>query len=269
MTISLTLTGCQRGMAPNPTNPNSSSQPGKISAAKTRADYYNGIVTDNVSARTGMNGSAPINYMVRNGQTIRIVGKYDGNYVAILPNNQIGLVPIDSTKPASPGSNQTAKNVPAPPPAVPGGTATGRVTSSPAVPPSSTAGNVPAGEASTMINLVNQARSQAGLTQLNSDGTVTNLANMKAADIAKNNYFSHNSPTYGSPFDMMKNNGVSYLYAGENLAINANVQAAETALMNSPDHKANIMNPNFTNIGVGVAQKSDGSRVYVQMFIGR
>jgi uncharacterized YkwD family protein len=120
-----------------------------------------------------------------------------------------------------------------------------------------------------MVSLVNQARAQAGLKALNNYGSLVNMANTKAKDIVTNNYFSHTSPTYGSPFDMMKSNGIAYLYAGENLAINQNVQAAEQALMNSPEHKANILNPNFTDIGIGIAQKSDGSYVYVQEFIGR
>jgi uncharacterized protein YkwD len=68
---------------------------------------------------------------------------------------------------------------------------------------------------------------------------------------------------------MLKKYGVSYLYAGENLAKNTNAGAAHTALMNSPGHKANILNANFTNIGIGVATAKDGSKIYTQMFIGR
>lgn len=279
MAVLLASTGCQRWMAP--VSPNQG-QPGtrspQISAAKTRADYYDGVVTDKVSAQTGMDGNTPINYTLQNGQSVKIIGKYDGYYVAVLPNKQIGLVPQGTTKPATQAN--TPANQPAPVPSLPQGTGTGnrtttgnRTASPPTTPSATPQGDITktasSADASTMINLVNQARSQAGLKPLSSNGPVANLAGMKAADIAKNNYFSHNSPTYGSPFDMMKKYGVSYLYAGENLAINQNVQSAEQALMNSPEHKANILNPNFTDIGIGIAQKSDGSKVYVQMFIGK
>jgi len=86
--------------------------------------------------------------------------------------------------------------------------------------------------------------------------------------MVKNNYFSHQSPTYGSPFDMLKSNKVSYMYAGENIAMNQNADEAFKAWMNSEGHKKNILNPNFTELGVGIAPKGDGSNLYTQLFIG-
>jgi uncharacterized YkwD family protein len=277
LAVLVLLTGCQR-TTPRPNNigynnpgPNGIPQ-SNITAARDRADYYYGVVTGNVSAQTGINGAAPITYNVANGNRVRIIGTYDGYYVAVLPNNQIGLVPKDNTKPAP----STTSTIPTPK-NKPGGTPMGGQTGTPAGTPDNNVGGqagapqsgAPSQDATTMVTLVNQARAQAGLRPLNSNNSLSGVAALKASDIAAKNYFSHNSPTYGSPFDMMKKYGISYLYAGENLALNQNVQAAETALMNSPDHKANILSPNFTDIGIGIAKKSDGSKVYVQMFIGK
>ncbi|MFA5246207.1 MAG: CAP domain-containing protein, partial [Pedobacter sp.] len=79
-------------------------------------------------------------------------------------------------------------------------------------------------------------------------------------------YFSHTSPTYGSPFDMIKAEGVSYRYAGENIAGNSTASRAMTAWMQSEGHRANILNPNFTHIGLGVAYQASPYNIYVQEF---
>jgi len=105
--------------------------------------------------------------------------------------------------------------------------------------------------AAQVINLVNQERAKAGLKALKTDSKLTAVAQAKAKDMYDNNYFSHTSPTYGSPFDMMKKFGVSFNYAGENIASGQRTpQEVMNAWMNSPGHKANILNPNFTSIGV-------------------
>lgn len=105
--------------------------------------------------------------------------------------------------------------------------------------------------AAQVVNLVNQERAKAGLKSLKSDTKLTSVAVAKAKDMYNNHYFDHNSPTYGSPFDMMKQFGVSYSYAGENIAQGQqNPQAVMNAWMNSSGHRANILNANYTSIGV-------------------
>ena len=84
-----------------------------------------------------------------------------------------------------------------------------------------------------------------------------------------NNYFSHTSPTYGSPFDMLKNFKVSYRTAGENIAGNATNSGAVNAWMNSSGHKANILNNSFNYTGIGVVKSPKYGKIYVQMFIGK
>ncbi|MDR0978710.1 MAG: CAP domain-containing protein [Lachnospiraceae bacterium] len=120
-----------------------------------------------------------------------------------------------------------------------------------------------------VFNLINEQRAAAGLSALKIDEELQNVARIKAQDMVNNSYFSHTSPTYGSPFDMMKNFGVSYKTAGENIAGNSNNRAAVTAWMNSSGHKANILNSSFNYTGIGVVSSSTYGYVYVQMFIGK
>jgi len=115
-----------------------------------------------------------------------------------------------------------------------------------------------------VAQLVNAERAKAGLPALASDALLGKVAHDKAVDMYTNGYFSHQSPTYGSPFDMMRAYGVTYRYAGENIAKGQRTPAeVMQAWMNSPGHRANIMSPNFTKIGVGYYQGE-----WVQAFTG-
>lgn len=119
-----------------------------------------------------------------------------------------------------------------------------------------------------MVEYVNQERVKAGLSPLQVDLDLARVARIKSQDMVDNGYFDHNSPTYGSPFEMMRSFGISYRAAGENIAKNSSVMGAHTALMNSEGHRANILNPNFTHIGIGIV--SSGNMVTVtQMFISK
>ncbi|GIP35247.1 CAP domain-containing protein [Paenibacillus sp. J2TS4] len=118
--------------------------------------------------------------------------------------------------------------------------------------------------AKQVADLVNEERAKAGLKPLTLDSALSAMALDKAKDMYHNNYFDHNSPTYGSPFDMMKTYGIKYSTAGENIAKGQrNPQEVMNAWMNSPGHKQNIMSPNFTTIGVAYYQG-----VWVQEFTG-
>lgn len=118
-----------------------------------------------------------------------------------------------------------------------------------------------------VVNLVNKERKANGLSSLSLDSQLAKLAQLKAEDMAKNAYFSHTSPTYGSAFDMMKTYGVSYKTAGENIA--KGQKTAESVMngwMNSSGHRANILRSDYTKIGVGYAKSADGTTYWVQMF---
>ena len=117
-----------------------------------------------------------------------------------------------------------------------------------------------------VIDLINQIRAQNGLGQLTANWELSRVARYKAQDMHDNKYFSHTSPVYGSPFDMIKSFGISYRTAGENIAQGyATPQAVVNAWMNSSGHRANILNASFTQIGVGYV--SNGN-YWTQMFIG-
>jgi uncharacterized YkwD family protein/spore coat assembly protein SafA len=121
-----------------------------------------------------------------------------------------------------------------------------------------------------VIQLTNQQRVQNGLKPLTPNWELSRVARYKAMDMRDKNYFSHTSPTYGDPFTMMKNFGIAYRTAGENIAAGqATPQEVVTAWMNSPGHRANILNTSYTQIGVGFAQGGSQRYYWSQMFISQ
>lgn len=117
-----------------------------------------------------------------------------------------------------------------------------------------------------VVTLVNAERAKYGLSALTLDAALCGYARVKSQDMHDQRYFSHTSPSYGSPFDMMRNFGVSYQYAGENIAMGYSSPAAVVnAWLNSEGHRANILSANYTSIGVGYV--ADGG-YWTQWFIG-
>ena len=122
---------------------------------------------------------------------------------------------------------------------------------------------------SQVVNLVNSERAAQGLTALQKDSRLAALAQQKAEDMAKNQYFSHTSPTYGSAFDMLKAAGYSYKTAGENIAMGQKSAASVMdGWMHSSGHRANILHTSNEKIGVGYAVSADGMPYWVQIFAG-
>jgi uncharacterized YkwD family protein len=122
----------------------------------------------------------------------------------------------------------------------------------PAVPTApASSGNISSIE-QQVLTLTNQERAKGGLKPLATDAALMNTARAKSTDMSKNNYFSHTSPTLGSPFDQMKAKGIQYKAAAENIAMGQKT-AAEVVKgwMESPGHRANIMNGTYTHIGIG------------------
>lgn len=120
-----------------------------------------------------------------------------------------------------------------------------------------------------VFDLINKQRTNNGLSALKMDSEALNVARIKAQDMVDNNYFSHNSPIYGSPFDMLKSFKVTYKTAGENIAGNSSNSGAVNAWMNSSGHKANILNSSFNYTGIGVVKSSKYGKIYVQIFLGK
>lgn len=117
-----------------------------------------------------------------------------------------------------------------------------------------------------VIDLVNEIRVQNGLRKFTANWELSRVARYKSQDMKDKKYFSHTSPTYGSPFDMMKSFGISYKTAGENIAYGYSTpEAVVKGWMNSEGHRKNILNPSFTQIGVGYVASGN---YWTQMFIG-
>jgi uncharacterized YkwD family protein/spore coat assembly protein SafA len=119
-----------------------------------------------------------------------------------------------------------------------------------------------------VIRLVNVERVRAGQLALVESKELSRIARIKSNDFIKNNYFAHNSPTYGSPFDMLRSFGITFTAAAENIA-SGQRSAAEVMnfWMNSSGHRTNILNASYNQIGVGVARDNEGNLFWTQMFI--
>lgn len=119
-----------------------------------------------------------------------------------------------------------------------------------------------------VIKLVNAERTKRGLMPLKANWQLSRVARYKSQDMINKAYFNHNSPTYGSPFNMMENFGVRFSAAGENIAMGQRTPSeVMNGWMNSAGHRANILSPSYTQIGVGLARNKNGVSYWTQMFI--
>ncbi|WP_242944035.1 SafA/ExsA family spore coat assembly protein [Clostridium sp. N3C] len=119
-----------------------------------------------------------------------------------------------------------------------------------------------------VVRLVNIERTKRGLQPVTNNWQLARVARYKSQDMINKNYFSHNSPTYGSPFNMMESFGIRFSAAGENIASGQKTPAEVVAAwMNSPGHRANILSPTYNQLGVGLAISKSGKYYWTQMFI--
>ena len=121
-----------------------------------------------------------------------------------------------------------------------------------------------------VVNLVNAERAKAGLKPLKADWELARVARFKSEDMRDNRYFDHNSPIYGTPFQMMKSFGINYRSAGENIAAGqTTAESVMKAWMNSSGHRKNILSPTFTHIGVGYAKGGSYGHYWTQQFMSK
>lgn len=118
------------------------------------------------------------------------------------------------------------------------------------------------------LDLINKYREQNGLTKLKPISNLQKVAKLKAEDLVENNYFAHNSPNLGTPFELMESQEVEYKIAGENLAGNITAKKAVEAWINSKTHRENILEERFDYTGICVIDSEVYGRVFVQVFIG-
>lgn len=117
-----------------------------------------------------------------------------------------------------------------------------------------------------MANLLNLDRKNNGLAALTLDPELCRIARIKSADMRDNNYFAHESPTYGRVGEMLKRFGYPYSAAGENIAHHANVDKAQAAFMSSSGHRANILSGSWTKFGIGIVKDANGYIYATQIF---
>jgi uncharacterized YkwD family protein len=246
------------------------------------------VTTDKANIRNGCSADAPVLQSAEKNKTLDVINKVADWYAVKLPNDKIGFVKqsqvkpvvVEDNKPAAGGGQAGGTQAGGAPEG--GGQAGGTPAQENPSQQNPAAGNeqkIPdntdnnngslSSEEQEMLRLVNEARKQNNVAPLAADIPLTKVARVKSQDMIDNNYFSHNSPTYGSPFDMMKDFGINYVKAGENIAGNQNVQKAHESLMNSPGHRKNILSPDYTHIGIGIKQGGQYGIMFTQMFISK
>lgn len=220
-----------------------------------KVDFQTGLVTaTNLYVRSGPGTGYKIITSVPKNTYIRVFAGVGDWYVVQVEGDFVGAVSKKYVKPIYPGAN-TGSNSNT-------GTSQNNNTGT------TTSSNMNSDE-KEVFELINKQRIQNGLSPLKENSELQRVARIKAQDMVNNNYFSHTSPTYGSPFDMMKSFKISYNTAGENIAGNSSNSDAVIAWMNSPGHRANILNSSFNQTGIGVVKGSKYGEIYVQMFIGK
>ncbi|SHI22268.1 uncharacterized protein, YkwD family [Sporobacter termitidis DSM 10068] len=225
----------------------SASCPGTSSSAASASGANVSKIIENLKSQGYLNGTA------KNGQSLQELLKSCGIYI---PDASAGTSKAQS-------GGQTGKT----------STGSGSGDSAGTAAPSDSGDKTAASDKTDnksyeqqVVDLVNEQRAANGLSALTLSEKLSDAARAKSQDMHDKNYFSHTSPTYGSPFDMLKTFGISYKAAGENIAMGqATPEEVVNAWMNSPGHRANILNSAYTQIGVGYV--ADGS-YWTQLFIG-
>lgn len=217
-------------------------------------DFSTAIVTaSTLNVRSGPGTNYPVVAKVNKNEYIRVFAGVGNWYIVQVEGDYVGAVSKQYVKAIYPNSGGSSTG---------GGSTNGSGNTT-----TSTSGLTT--DELEVFNLINEQRTKNGLSALKIDSEVQNVARIKAQDMVDNNYFSHTSPTYGSPFDMLKSFKISYKTAGENIAANSSNSGAVTSWMNSSGHKANILNSGFNYTGIGVVSSSKYGKIYVQMFIGK
>lgn len=203
-------------------------------------DYYATIIDNNTNLRGGPSTSYQVYTKLNAGNKVQVIGKIDNFFLVVTSNNYIGMIREDLISKIDEDINDIP-NAPS---------------------------NLP-NTSETVLTLINNARIENGLPILKINDLLDSTAKAKALDMVKNNYFSHTSPTYGSPFEMMQNSGITYKVAGENIAGNSSVENAVKSWLASEEHKANILSNAYNYIGIGIEPSGTYGYVIVVMFIGK
>ena len=217
-------------------------------------DFSTGLVTaTTLNVRSGPGTGYKVVTTVKKNEYIRVFAGVGNWYIVQVEGDYVGAVSKQYIKPIYPNTSSSGNN--------------SSSNQSSGNQNSNTSGMN--SDEKEVFDLINKQRANNGLSALKVDAEVQRVARIKAQDMVTNNYFAHESPTYGTPFNMLKSFKISYNTAGENIAGNSSNQGAVTAWMNSSGHKANILNKSFNYTGIGVISGSKYGKIYVQMFIGK
>lgn len=211
---------------------------------------YGKVTAESLKIRSGLSTENDYIGLLSKDDTVHIYGKVDNWYIIKTENNLVGAVFADYIEGFSETTEtiQTSANV-------------------------ETAGNISNTQLSQdeqiFFNLINNKRIENNLPELQIDENLLNIARLKAQDIIQNKYFSHNSPTYGTIFEMLHKHNISYSKASENIARNLNADGAIESLMNSESHKKNILSQDFNYTGIAVVNSTDWGKVFVEIFVAK
>lgn len=229
-----------------------------------KLNFSTGLVTaSKLNVRSGPGTGYPVVATVNKNEYVRVFAGVGSWYIVQVEGDYIGAVSQKYIKPIYPTGSSTNS----------GGSSSSSGSNSSGESNISSGNNTSSSTLTSdeleVFNLINQQRANNGLPALKIDSEVQRVARIKAQDLVDNNYFAHNSPTYGTPFNMLKSFGITYNSAGENIAGNSSNSAAVTAWMNSSGHRANILNSSYNYTGIGVVSSPKYGKIYVQMFIGK
>ena len=220
-----------------------------------KLDFSTGLVTaSKLNVRSGPSTKYPVVTTVNKNEYVRALAGIGTWYVIQTDGDYIGVVSKKYIKAIYPGSSGSS-----------GVSNQGSNTSG----GNTIVSNNMNQDEQEVFDLINKQRTNNGLSTLKIDEEVQKVARIKAEDMVTNNYFSHQSPTYGSPFDMLKSFKISYKSAGENIAANSSNTGAVNAWMNSSGHRANILSSNYNYTGIGIVSSPRYGKIYVQQFIGK
>lgn len=201
------------------------------------------VTAESLKIRSGLSTENTQIGLLSKGDTIHIYAKIDNWYLIKTENNLVGAVFADYVEGIPQVENQNENE--------------------------NQNETLLSQEEQIFFNLINNKRMENNLPEFELDEKLLNIARLKANDIVENKYFAHTSPNYGTIFEMLRDNQISYNKASENIARNLNAQSAIETLMNSESHKSNILSQDFNYTGIAVANSPEYGKIFVEIFIAK
>ncbi len=201
------------------------------------------VTAESLKIRSGLSTENSQIGLLSKGDIIHIYAKIDNWYLIKTENNLVGAVFADYVEGSSGVENQNENE--------------------------NQNETLLSQEEQIFFNLINNKRIENNLPEFELDEKLLNIARLKANDIVENKYFAHTSPSYGTIFEMLHSNEITYHKASENIARNLNAQSAIETLMNSEAHKGNILSQDFNYTGIAVTNSPEYGKIFVEIFIAK